>query len=161
MQCGKECVSPRTYPVPHDVSLPENRILACESPLACRGALSHIVSLRGCGDCGSCGGQAGAWCLCIKKKRARANPGGRRLCQNVCAGVAGAVGVCEPGLGRFAFSCRFCPDVTGSSHVLFPVRRRNSALAVRVLLVPERSPAFRALRAQLTGCCVPQGAAAP
>ena len=34
------------HSVPHDVSLPD-RILACESPLACRGALSHLVPVRG------------------------------------------------------------------------------------------------------------------
>ena len=35
------------HSVPHDVSLPDDRILACESPLACRGALSHLVPVRG------------------------------------------------------------------------------------------------------------------
>lgn len=57
--------------------------------------------------------------LCIKKKRAWAIPvdgGFVKMCVQVWQ-VQWAV--CEPGLGRLAFSCRFCPDVTGSSHVLF------------------------------------------
>ena len=53
--------------MPHDVSLPENRILACESPLACWGTLSHIVSLRGCGDCGMGGRQVLG--VCASKRR--------------------------------------------------------------------------------------------
>ena len=62
-----------------------------------------------------------------RKEEARGNPGRLRLCENVCAGVTGAVGICEPGLGRWAFGCWFRSDVTGNSHVHSQAIRRNSA----------------------------------
>ena len=39
--------------------------------------------------------------------------------------VAGAVNICQPGLGRFASGCQCCPDVMRSSYIPFRARRHT------------------------------------